>query len=385
MAEQLANPIYSTDLTVETKINIDELIYMLNPDDLPMLGGINSDGFPVVPRQPVDNTEFFWLEDEFLTPRTTLNGAYATATDTTITVAAGSGERFAVGDALRIDDEVFAVTAISNDTLTVTGASAGTSGADHADGSEVIGIGTLLAEGSIGDEQFTGRTKYSNYTQIWTSKIQISRTAQRIPKYGIANELARQTRKVMLAEGVNMEQALLYGVKYQSGTTRATGGVSQFVTTNVYNNAASGDWLTVEEVERVQQVAYDAGGQFTAIVSNPANFAALNNLAGAERIQTVTVEDERRGRRRATSVITEFGDVLLVRNRYCKATDAFGLNRENVIYRTFQPMVMQPLAKTDDKDNYMFVAEGGFEVKGQRHMARWTGLDNTAALPADLV
>ena len=384
MAEQLANPIYSTDLTVETKINIDELIYMLNPDDLPMLGGINSDGFPVVPRQPVDNTEFYWLEDEFLTPRTTLASAY-TAGGSTVTVAAGSGERFAVGDAIRIDNEVMIITAVSNDTLTVTTASAGTSNANHASGAEVIGIGTLLAEGSIGDEQFTGRTKYSNYTQIWTSKIQISRTAQRIPKYGIANELARQTRKIMLAEGVNMEQSLLYGVKYQSGTLRSTGGVSQFVTTNVFDNAASGDWLTVEEVERAQQIAYDAGGQFTAIVSNPANFAALNNLAGAERIQTVTVEDERRGRRRATSVITEFGDVLLVRNRYCKATDAFGLNRENVIYRVFQPMVMQPLAKTDDKDNYMFVAEGGFEVKGQRHMARWTGLDNTAALPTDLV
>ena len=189
----------------------------------------------------------------------------------------------------------------------------------------------------------------------------------------------------MLAEGVNMEQALLYGIKYQSGATRSTGGVSQFVTTNVFNNAASGDWLTVEEVERTQQIAYDAGGQYTAIVSNPANFAALNNLAGAERIQTVTIEDERRGRRRATSVITEFGEVLLVRNRYCRAADAFGINRENLIYRTFQPMVMQPLAKTDDKDNYMFVAEGGFEVKGQRHMARWTGLDNTAALPTDLV
>lgn len=385
MAEQLANPIYSTDLTVETKINIDELIYMLNPDDLPLLGGVNSDGFPVIPRQPVDNTEFSWLEDEFLTPRTTLASAYTTGVDTTISVASGSGERFAVGDAVRIEDEVFAVTAVSNDTLTVTGASAGTSGANHASGAEVIGIGTLLAEGSIGDEQFTGRSKYTNYTQIWTSKIQITRTAQRIPKYGIANELARQTRKIMLAEGVNMEQALLYGVKYQSGTTRATGGVAHFVTTNVFNNAASGNWLTVEEVERAQQIAYDAGGQFTAIVSNPANFGALNNLAGAERIQTVIIDDERRGRRRATSVVTEFGDVLLVRNRYCKASDAFGLNRENVIYRVFQPMVMQALAKTDDKDNFMFVAEGGFEVKGQRHMARWTGLDNTAALPSNLV
>lgn len=381
MAEQLANPILSTDLTVETKINIDELIYMLNPDDLPLLGGVNADGFPVVPKQPVDNTEFFWLEDEFLTPRTTAGEALDNS-ETGVDVAAGQGERFAAGDAIRIDDEVMTVSSVSNDTLTVVRGAAGTTAATHANGAEVIGIGTLLAEGSIGDEQFTGRSKYSNYTQIWTSKIQISRTAQRIPKYGIANELARQTKKVMLAEGVNMEQSLLYGVKYQSGATRSTGGLAQFITTNTNSSA---NWMTVENIEDAQQTAYDAGGQFTAIVSNPANFGALNNLSGAERIQTVVIEDERRGRRRATSVITEFGEVLLVRNRYCKAADAFGINRENVIHRVFQPMVMQPLAKTDDKDNYMFVAEGGFEVKGEKHMYRWTGLDSTQSLPSNLV
>ena len=384
MAETATNPLLSNALTVETKINIDELIYMLNPDDLPLLGGINSDGFPVIPKQPVDNTEFYWLEDEFLTPRTTLGEALDDS-ETGVDVAVGAGERFAAGDAIRVDDEVMFVTAVANDTLTVTRGAAGTTAAVHSDAAEVMGIGTVLTEGSIGDEQFTGRTKLSNYTQIWTSKIQISRTAQRIPKYGIANELARQTKKVMLSEGVNMEQSLLYGVKFQSGAVRATGGLSQYIASAVYNNAASGDWLTVNEVERAQQAAYDAGGQFTAIVSNPANFGALNNLAGAERIQTVTIEDERRGRRRATSVVTEFGEVLLVRNRYCKASDAFGINRENVIHRVFQPMVMQPLAKTDDKDNYMFVAEGGFEIKGERHMARWTGLDATASLPTDLV
>ena len=381
MAEQLANPILSTDLTVETKINIDELIYMLNPDDLPLLGGVNADGFPVVPKQPVDNTEFFWLEDEFLVPRTTAGEALDNS-ETGVDVAAGQGERFAAGDAIRIDDEVMTVSSVSNDTLTVVRGAAGTTAATHANGAEVIGIGTLLAEGSIGDEQFTGRSKYSNYTQIWTSKIQISRTAQRIPKYGIANELARQTKKVMLAEGVNMEQSLLYGVKHQSGATRSTGGLAQFITTNTNSSA---NWMTVENIEDAQQTAYDAGGQFTAIVSNPANFGALNNLSGAERIQTVVVEDERRGRRRATSVITEFGEVLLVRNRYCKAADAFGINRENVIHRVFQPMVMQPLAKTDDKDNYMFVAEGGFQVKGEKHMYRWTGLDSTQSLPSNLV
>ena len=382
MAEVATNPLDSTHLAVETKVNIDELIYMLNPDDLPMLGGVNSDGFPVIPRMPVDQPEFSWLEDEFLVPRTTLQTAVDNSI-TSIVLPANQGERFAAGDLIRIEDEFMLIASISNDTLTVaTRPSAGSSAASHAAGVAVIGVGTMLAEGSIGDEQFTGRTKYTNYTQIWTSKINITRTAQRVPKYGMATELARQVQKIMLSEGVNIEQALLYGIKYQSGNLRTTGGIANWLTSNVDTTA---DWLTVNEIETQQQTVYDAGGMFTAIVSNPANFSALNNLAGSERIQTVTIDDARRGRRRATSVVTEFGETLLVRNRWCDSSDAFGINRENVIFRVLQPMVMQSLAKTNDTDNYMFVCEGGFEVKGQGHMVRWSGLDSSAALPADLV
>ena len=382
MAEVAANPLDSTHLAVETKINIDELIYMLNADDLPMLGGINSDGFPTVPRQPVDQPEFSWLEDEFLVPRTTLETTVDNST-TTIVLPADQGERFAAGDAFRIDDEIFLVSSISNDTITsTTRGEAGSSAAAHTAGAAVIGLGTLLAEGSIGTEQFTGRTKLTNYTQIWTSQISITRTAQRVPKYGISNELARQTMKVMLAEGVNLEQALLYGRKYQSGSTRMTGGLANFITTN---SDASSTHLTVDAIEAEQQVAYDAGGMFNALISNPANFVALNNISGSERIETVTIDDTRRGRVRATVVMTEFGPVELVRNRYCDVDDAFGINRENVIFRQLQPMIMQPLAKTDDKDNYMFVCEGGFEVKGESHMTRFTALDSSAALPSNLV
>lgn len=381
MAEVAANPLDSTHLAVETKINIDELIYMLNADDLPMLGGVNADGFPTIPRQPVDQPTFYWLEDEFLVPRTTLAEDLDNS-ETGIDVAANQGERFAAGDMIRIDDEFMTISSVSNDTLTVVRGAAGSSAVVHSTGAQVIGVGTMLSEGSIGDEQFTGRTKLSNYTQIWTSKIQITRTAQRVPKYGISNELARQTMKVMLAEGVNLEQALLYGTKYQSGSTRSTGGLAYFITTN--SNTTSSH-LTIDNIEEQQQAAYDAGGMFTSIVSNPVNFAALNNLAGSERIQTVTIDDTRRGRIRATLVMTEFGTVELFRNRYVDTDDAFGINRENCIFRVLQPMIMQPLAKTDDKDNYMFVCEGGFEIKGERHMTRWKNLDSSAALPSNLV
>lgn len=387
MAATAGNPVDSYDLTVETKINIDELIKLLNVEDLPMLGGVNSDGYPMVSKVPVDNTIFYWQEQDMPIPRTTVATALAT-TVTSLVVATGTAVSFAPGDAIRIRNEVLFITGVdtATDTLTVTRAFAGTSdpGNDHAIGQEVIGLGTILDEGDIGEQQFRGRDKYSNYTQIWTSKINMTRTSQVLPKYGVPSELGNLVRQVMLSEGINMENAALYGVKYQSDPKRATGGLAYYLA-NTVANGVSGNWLTVAGIEVQQQAAYDNGGMFTHIVSKPKNFQALNNVAGAERIQTVEVTDAYRGRQRAQVVVTEFGEVVLVRNRYVRATDAFGINPEDFIYRSLQPMVMQPLAKTDDRDKWMFVCEGGFEVKGQDHQVYWTGLDNTQALPSNLV
>jgi len=71
----------------------------------------------------------------------------------------------------------------------------------------------------------------------------------------------------------------------------------------------------------------------------------------------------------------------LVRNRYVRKTDAFCYSRDNFTQRVFQPLVVEKLAKTDDTDSYMMVGECGFQVKGQDHMAKFTGLDLNAVLP----
>jgi hypothetical protein len=396
MAEELAGPaFYSYNLTVETKVNIDELIYILSPKDLPLLHGVGADGVPLLPRVGLDNTVFYWLEEEVPLPRAILNEDLD-GSETDVTLSTGEAVKFAVGDAIRIDDEVMIVTAINTSTevLTVTRGSStetNTDAASHTTGAEVIGLGTVLVEGSIGSANFQGRDKYSNYAQIWSKKTQVSRTEQRIPKYGVPNELNKQMMNAMqhLTQGV--EQAALYGVKHQHATTnrRQTGGFDHFVTTNVNS---SDTWLTVESIEDMLQLAYNQGGSFEYIMAQPAAFGALNNLAGNERVTTVTIDDARRGRQRARVVMTEFGDVQLVRNRWMKKSvsgsavgEAFGFSRENFIYRVFQPLITEKLAKTDDTDTYMMVCEGGFEVKGQDHMAKWTGLDFASAMPVDLV
>jgi len=382
MAQELVGPsFYSYDLQVETKINIDELIYILTPDDLPLLSGIGSDGLGVIGKAPVDNTVFYWMEEDVPLPRGTAAEALD-ASETDLTVAAGDAVKFAVGDAIRIDNEILLVTAVNTTTevLTVTRGALGSTAATHVDASEVVGVGTVLAEGNIGSANFQGRDKYSNYTQIFSKKLTVSRTEQSIPKYGVPNELNKQMKNAMLHCNVGIEQAALYGIKYEDSATRvrSTGGLNHYITTNV---DSSSDWLTVTNIETQQQAAYDNGGYFEFITARPAAFQALNNIMGNERVQTVTVEDARRGRRRAQVVMTEFGEVTLVRNRYVRKNEAFAYNRDNFIQRVFQPLVAQKLAKTDDTDSFMMVAECGFQVKGQDHMAKWTALDLTAALP----
>lgn len=382
MAQELVGPnFYSYDLQVETKINIDELIYILTPEDLPLLSGIGSDGLGVIGKAPVDNTIFYWMEEDVPLPRGVLNEALDTS-ETGVDVVAGDAVKFAVGDAIRIDDEIFKVTAVdtSTEVLTVTRGALGSTAASHSSGAEIIGLGTVLPEGDIGTANFQGRDKYSNYTQIFSKKLTVSRTEQSIPKYGVPNELNKQMRNAMLHCNVGIEQAALYGIKYEDTATRvrSTGGLNSYITSNV---DSSSDWITVGAIEALQQTAYDNGGMFDFITARPAAFRALNNTQGNERVQTVTVEDARRGRRRAQTVMTEFGEVTLVRNRYVRKTDAFCYSRDNFIQRVFQPLVAQKLAKTNDTDSFMMVGECGFQIKGQDHMAKFTGLDLTAAFP----
>ena len=375
---------YSYDLQVETKINIDDLIYIITPDDLPLLSGIGSDGLGVIGKAPVDQTEFFWLEEDVPLPRGTLLTAIASNATTSFVLSTGHGVRFAVGDAVRFSTEIVLVTAINTttDTLTVTRGSLGTTALSTiATLTEAIGVGTVLAEGSIGSANFQGRDKYSNYTQIFSKKLTVSRTEQGIKKYGVPNELNKQMKNAMLHCNVGIEQSALYGIKYQDSATRirSTGGMNAYITTNI---DTSSPWLTVKTIEAQQQACYDKGGAFDYITARPAAFQALNNTTGNERVQTVTVDDLRRGRRRAQVVTTEFGEVQLVRNRYVRKTDAFCYSRDNVTQRVFQPLVVEKLAKTDDTDSYMMVGECGFQVKGQDHMAKFTGLDLNAVFPA---
>lgn len=378
---------FSFNLTVETPINIDTAIYMITPDDLPLLFGVNADGMSVLPSAPTTNKEFFWMEEAVPLPRATLNEDLD-ASETLVDVVAGEAVKFAVGDQIRIDDELMDVTDInvSTDVLTVIRGSAainGSTAATHTTGAEVVGVGSVLIEGAVGNANFQGRDKFSNYCQIWSKKMNVSATEQVIPKYGIPSEQAHQMMNMIHHNAVGMEQAALYGIKFQHASTfrRQTGGLKYYIE----NINSTDTWLTVPGIERELQGAWDRGGKFDVVMGRPSAFDALNNTDGSERVTQVDLTDSRRGRVRAETIITEIGAVTLVRNRWVRRHEAFGFSRENFIHRKLRPMITVPLAKTDDTDTWMIVCEGGFEVKGQDHMTQWSGLNDESEFPAELV
>lgn len=384
-AEELVAAQFSSyNLQTETPLNIEPLILMLSPLDLPLLTGVGSDGVPLLMRRPTANTVFWWQEEETPLPRATLSESGFDSSETDLTVGTGEAVKFAVGDTIRVDDEYMKVTACNTTTevLTVTRGVLGSSAAAHNNLSEVIGVGTALPEGDLGGSTYQDRDKYSNYAQIFSRRVQATVTSTMIRKYGVPNELNHQMMKNMRALMLGVEQAALYGLKYEDSATkvRSTGGLDDFIATNVNS---TDDWVTVDNIEDMQQDIWDLGGHATHLMANPKGFKAINNMEGNERISTVTVDDNRRGRRRAEVVMTEQGPIELVRNRWVRKTDAFLYIPGQFTMKQLRPLVTERLAKTDDTVTFSIVMEAGFEVKGESHMGKFTGLDIAAGLPAN--
>lgn len=374
----------SYDLTVGVMVNMDEAIYMLSPQDTPFLTGMGNDGMSLLPTEPVDEVQFDWMDDTILTPRSTLNGA-ATTGDAVLTVATGDRTKFSTGDILYIQKAGSAVEQIrvtgyssGSDVLNVSRAWAGTA-TSYASGAIVVGIGTALQEGSDPEAARTvDRVQNSNVTQIFgPTKVDMSRTEQQVRKYGVGSEWAHQLMGRIKENAISREQAFLYGARVNSTSAkiRTTGGLEFYITTNIDNASTS---LTVATLLPRQQAAYNAGGFTDVVMANPVAFTDLNAVTDTSIVRD-TIDDPKRGRTPVAWVETEFGSVLMVRDRWCLPTDAFGFNRQQVIRRVLQPLVYERLAKTGDSDQAQVVCEEGLEVKGEEHMFRFGNLGYTGS------
>jgi hypothetical protein len=372
------------DLTVGVVVNMDEAIYMLSPADTPLLTGLGSDGLTILGSEPVDERQFSWMDDTILTPRSTLAAAVTTG-QTVLTVAANTRLRFSTGDIL-VAQNIGAVTetmriasyGVTADTLIVTRAWAGTAQA-YDTNDILVGVGTALPEGSNPEAARTvDRVENTNVTQIFgPTKVDLSRTEQQVRKYGVGNEFNHQLMARMKENAISREQAFLYGDRVDSTSleARTTGGLRFFIATNVDSTSTQ---LTVATITARQLAGYNQGGFADVVAANPVALADLNDMANTTVVRE-TIDDPMRGRTRVEWVDTEFGSVLVARDRWCLPHDAFGFSRENVVRRVLQPLIYEQLGKTGDSDQGQIVGEEGLEVKGEEHLFRFNNLSYTGS------
>ena len=369
----------SYDLTVGTIVDMDEAIYLLSPEDSPLLTGFNSEGLAVLPTEGAQQIKFEWLDEEFLTPRTALASAAVTA-DTSITVAAGDRIKFSTGDVLRVGTELVRVTGYGTtaDTLLVSRAFGGTTAASAASAAAVLGLGTALPEGSDPENaRVSDRSGNYNYLQIFgPTALNMSRTEQMIRRYGVSDEWAHQLMNRTKENAIMREQAYLYGWRTNDSTTkiRTTGGLAYHLKTNVDTTSTT---LTVATIQVNQQKVYNKGGSPGMGVVNPVALADLNALNDTSIVRTVMTETAR-GRKRVTEIWTEFGTVTLVRNRWCMPNDFFLYERDQTARKVLRPMQFEMLAKTGDSSKGQLVGEEGFKLKGEQHACRMSALAYTA-------
>jgi hypothetical protein len=322
---------------------------------------------------PTNERKVEWMTDAILTPRT-LIAALTTGTGTSnITIGSGEGFKFGVGDLLLIDDETVRIDSVTDSvTLSVTRGVAGTSAA-HSSGATAIGVGQALPEGSDPPlPRFTDRSPFYNVTQIFGPEaISLSGTEQVVAKYGVPNEFNHQVFARTEELTQRREQAIAYGrlIEDDSGKRRAMRGIFYSITSNTSTTTV----LNVTSLAALQQSAWNAGGQPDRLAANPISLSDLNAIADSTRVRQDFV-DSKRGRQPVTTVVTEFGELTVVRNRYFRTTDAVLWKREQVVRRPLRPLIMERLAKTGDRDSVMLVCEESLEVKGQEHLAKFTGL-----------
>jgi hypothetical protein len=365
------------DLDAGVMLDFEDAIYLLDAFDTPLMNGSMASGATPIGRGTANQIKVEWQDENLLLPRSTVQTT-ANSAATELVVAAGDGIKFATGDIVQdqATGEKVRVTSVNygTDTLTIT-RSWGDVAAGSLTAADVLQIvGTVLPEGS---DPPTARTKDRNlrfnYTQIFGPvPIEMSGTQQIIRRYGVTSEWDHQLANRLKEMMVMVEQTMIYGerVNEENEKYRALGGLEYFITTNIDSSSGA---ITKARIKAQLKAIADAGGtnrEYTLHIGSDGieDFSTFNS-------NELQVFRSDRGTGEIVQYLdSDFGRVSKVWNRNLHTTDALLLPRGLVTWDVLRPLFMRRTGVTGDADKAFFLMEASMRVRGQRHMARWSGL-----------
>ena len=288
---------YSAGSTLpEVAEDVSDIVGIVSPFETPLLDHLGD------PQRSATSTVHEWLEDTLLPNTDAVNDATFTDPDVDTQFDVDNGDRFRVGDQIQVDGslEIMFVTAVSTDELTVVRGYGGTTAEDLADNQVINILGNAALEGDDAPAtRFTNRTRKTNYTQIFTSTVEVSGSQLASRSLALADELDYQKQERLRELIRDLENSVVNGVSAASNpegsaTVRRTmKGIIPFVSTNQFVNGTGGfpagsgagtDELTEEQVNTALRNIWDqSSGKIDTIVVNGFQKRRINSFITSSR------------------------------------------------------------------------------------------------------
>lgn len=368
----------SFNRTVGVRLDMDEAITILPVDDVPLQRWL--------PTRETSSVKVEWMEEGFTAQSAVATSATVTGTTPgPYTVTFSDASIFRPGDILRQTSTggtggnttptpaanlalQFLVTGVNTSTnvLTITGFAGNTTVPTASDAFEIVG--QYLTEGADPNEaRTTERTSKYNYTQIGQEKVEASRTARKRAMYAQEDPYDHELAKKFRELAIRFERQLVLGQRaISSGTDqRAMGGLFYYITSNLSSGLASTARTLINNALRT---AWTNGGTPDTLMVSPAVKVAITaNIDAATRRWTMS---DTIGGYAVEKVVTDFGEVDIVVNRYFPTTKALVLDRKNLAKVVFDGYHHELLAKTGDSDRGQIVGEFSLIAKNELGMGQ---------------
>ncbi len=354
---------------------ISDVISMIDPRDTPLLAKLGLDSARQKFMVNQNGYKIELLEDELDPLETTANnGGEIGAADTSFVVTDAS--IFQDGHVILIDSEYMVVKSVNTttDTVTIYSRSYGGTNATHDTAAVIQIVGMARLEGD--DADYGGLTDISapyNYTSIFQKAIQVSGTLQAISQHGIDDEFMYQANKAVPHLLRLVERAAFHGVRAvgTASSPRSMGGLGTFITDNV---VAAGGAIAKAHVDSLMEEIIMDGGYPDLLVMNPRVANDLRSLLDSSSFVRVSQDENKLGVDAIERVMTQYGELELVMDRWCPTDTAFVLQSDKAGFYALRNFEGYALARSGDSVKGEVVGEFSLLVANDKAHGKITGI-----------
>jgi hypothetical protein len=369
--------------------DVSDIIGIVSPHETPLLDHLGD------AKRAAMSTVHEWIEDALLPNSGQIDQvSFSPDPESAGTITVDDASVFREGDLIRPGEsgEVALVVAIiggSNQIALVRGYGS-TTAATLTDDMKLTIIGNAALEGDVAPEaRFTNRVRRSNYTQIFTSGIDVSGSLQASRAYGVADEVDYQKQERMRELLRDLENCVINGVAPSSdvqgsGTVRRSmNGIMHSIATNQFvpgigevpdGDGVGGDGLNEAVLNAALKMIWDqSSGKVDTIVVGGAQKRKINSFATGSRAY---LPDDQVYSDMISVYESDFGVCRVIMSRWVPSDAVLLLDSSRISVMPMQGRSFQykPLAATGDSISGQVLGEYTLEFKNENAHGVISGL-----------